>query len=58
MLESIVRGDFYILCPDNAVTRAVDERRMQWMADDIIKNRPHCPAGGQTTEAFARFMAE
>jgi NAD(P)-dependent dehydrogenase (short-subunit alcohol dehydrogenase family) len=40
MLESLGRGDFYILCPDNEVTRAMDERRMQWAADDIIKNRP------------------
>jgi len=40
MLESMGRGDFYILCPDNAVTRDMDERRMQWAAEDIIKNRP------------------
>jgi NAD(P)-dependent dehydrogenase (short-subunit alcohol dehydrogenase family) len=40
MLESLTRGDFYILCPDNAVDRATDERRMQWSIDDIIKNRP------------------
>jgi len=40
MLASMERGDFYILCPDNAVTRDMDERRMQWAAEDIIKNRP------------------
>ena len=40
MLDSIARGDFYILCPDNDVTRAMDERRMQWSGDDLIKNRP------------------
>src|SRR5262245_6534653 len=40
MLESLARGDFYILCPDNDVTRRMDERRMQWAIDDIIKNRP------------------
>jgi NAD(P)-dependent dehydrogenase (short-subunit alcohol dehydrogenase family) len=40
LLESLARGDFYILCPDNDASRAVDEKRMQWMADDIIKNRP------------------
>jgi NAD(P)-dependent dehydrogenase (short-subunit alcohol dehydrogenase family) len=40
MLESMARGDFYILCPDNAVTRDMDERRMQWAAEDIIQNRP------------------
>ena len=59
MLESLERGDFYILCPDNAVTRAVDERRMQWTADDIIKNRPALSRWRPDhTEAFARFMAE
>jgi NAD(P)-dependent dehydrogenase (short-subunit alcohol dehydrogenase family) len=40
MLESIERGDFYILCPDNDVARPVDERRMLWAAGDIIENRP------------------
>jgi hypothetical protein len=40
LLDSLMRGDFYILCPDNAVPRELDERRMQWSIDDIIKNRP------------------
>jgi NAD(P)-dependent dehydrogenase (short-subunit alcohol dehydrogenase family) len=40
MLESLARGDFYILCPDGAVTRDMDERRMEWAANDIIRNRP------------------
>ncbi len=40
MLEGLTRGDFYILCPDNAVERVVDERRMQWSIGDIIQNRP------------------
>jgi NAD(P)-dependent dehydrogenase (short-subunit alcohol dehydrogenase family) len=40
MLESLVRGDFYILCPDNDVKRELDERRMAWAVGDIIQNRP------------------
>ena len=40
MLASLARGDFYILCPDGAVTRDMDERRMEWAANDIIQNRP------------------
>ncbi len=40
MLERIGAGDFYVLCPDNAVPRAMDERRMRWAMDDIILNRP------------------
>ncbi|MGE6741484.1 SDR family NAD(P)-dependent oxidoreductase [Allorhizobium pseudoryzae] len=40
MLESLKRGDFYILCPDNDVDRKTDERRMAWAIGDIIENRP------------------
>ena len=40
MLESLDRGDFYILCPDNDVPRALDEKRIAWAAGDIIENRP------------------
>ena len=40
MLESLERGDFYILCPDNDVPRALDEKRIAWAAGDIIENRP------------------
>ena len=40
MLESLERGDFYILCPDNDVTRSLDEKRMAWAMGDIIENRP------------------
>ncbi len=40
MLASIERGDFYILCPDNGVTREMDEKRMAWGVGDIIENRP------------------
>jgi hypothetical protein len=32
--------DFYIICPDNDVTRDVDNRRILWAAEDIIRNRP------------------
>lgn len=40
MLQSIERGDFYILCPDNDVDRATDEKRILWAAGDIVENRP------------------
>jgi len=40
MLAGMSAGDFYILCPDNDVTRAMDERRIAWNAGDIIENRP------------------
>lgn len=40
MLDSLNRGDFYILCPDGDVDRATDEKRMAWAIGDIIENRP------------------
>jgi NAD(P)-dependent dehydrogenase (short-subunit alcohol dehydrogenase family) len=40
MLQSLDRGDFYILCPDNDVPRSLDERRILWAAQDVIENRP------------------
>lgn len=40
MLEKIERGDFYILCPDNEVSRELDEKRILWAAGDIVENRP------------------
>jgi NAD(P)-dependent dehydrogenase (short-subunit alcohol dehydrogenase family) len=40
MLERLAAGDFYILCPDNDVSRELDERRILWAAGDIVENRP------------------
>lgn len=40
MLTRLEVGDFYILCPDNDVPRALDEKRMLWAAGDIVENRP------------------
>ena len=40
MLAALERGDFYILCPDNDVTRETDEKRIRWSSDDIVQNRP------------------
>lgn len=40
LVESMNRGDFYILCPDNDVPRELDEKRIAWAAGDMIENRP------------------
>lgn len=40
LIERMSQGDFYILCPDNEVTREVDNRRILWAAGDIVENRP------------------
>ncbi|WP_428484597.1 SDR family NAD(P)-dependent oxidoreductase [Rhodopila sp.] len=39
LIEGMNQGDFYILCPDNDVTRAIDNRRILWAAQDITQNR-------------------
>jgi NAD(P)-dependent dehydrogenase (short-subunit alcohol dehydrogenase family) len=57
LLQSLERNDFYILCPDNDVTREMDERRIQWNADDLIKNRPALSRWhADYADAFADFM--
>lgn len=40
LFEALGREDFYILCPDNEVDRATDEKRILWAAGDIAENRP------------------
>jgi NAD(P)-dependent dehydrogenase (short-subunit alcohol dehydrogenase family) len=58
MIESLTRGDFYILCPDNDVTREMDEKRIAWMAGDLIENRPALSRWHPDWEArFAAYMA-
>ncbi|MEO0665980.1 MAG: SDR family oxidoreductase, partial [Pseudomonadota bacterium] len=58
-LESLGRGDFYILCPDNDVPRALDEKRIAWAVGDVIENRPALSRWHPDyAEAFARHVAE
>ena len=58
MLERLKAGDFYILCPDNAVPRSLDERRILWAAGDIVENRPPLsrwhPDYAKAFEAFSQ----
>jgi NAD(P)-dependent dehydrogenase (short-subunit alcohol dehydrogenase family) len=57
MLDKMAAGDFYILCPDNDVTRAMDEKRILWAAQDLIENRPALSRWHPDyKEAFAEFM--
>ena len=58
LVQGLAAGDFYLLCPDNEVTRALDERRIAWAAGDIIENRPALsrwhPAYRAAFEEYAR----
>jgi len=57
--DALVAGmnanDFYILCPDNEVSREMDAKRMAWAMGDIIENRP--PLSRWHPEWAARFDA-
>jgi NAD(P)-dependent dehydrogenase (short-subunit alcohol dehydrogenase family) len=58
LVEAMGKGDFYILCPDNDVTREMDEKRVRWAADDIILNRPALSRWHPEYKAdFETFMA-
>jgi short-subunit dehydrogenase len=57
MIESLDRGDFYILCPDNDVPRSLDEKRMAWAMGDVIENRPPLSRWHPDwADAFRRFV--
>ena len=59
MLERLAAGDFYILCPDNDVSREIDDARITWAAQDITENRP--PLSRWHPEykaAFAAYMSD
>ncbi|MDZ4365700.1 MAG: SDR family NAD(P)-dependent oxidoreductase [Afipia sp.] len=57
MLERLAAGDFYILCPDNDVPRALDEKRILWAAGDIVENRPPLSRWHPDyAEGFKRFV--
>jgi len=59
MIEKLEAGDFYILCPDNDVSRQLDERRILWAAGDIVENRPPLSRWHKDyAEAFAAFVKQ
>jgi len=58
MIVRMSAGDFYIICPDNDVTEAMDRKRIRWGADDITRNRPALSRWHPDyKDAFAAYMA-
>jgi NAD(P)-dependent dehydrogenase (short-subunit alcohol dehydrogenase family) len=58
-MERMAAGDFYILCPDNDVTREIDDARIAWSAQDIVQNRPPLSRWHPDyKDAFAAWLAE
>jgi NAD(P)-dependent dehydrogenase (short-subunit alcohol dehydrogenase family) len=59
MLDGMGAGDFYLICPDNEVTREIDNARMTWAMQDITGNRPPLSRWHQDYQAaFADFLAK
>ena len=59
LLTSLARGDFYVICPDHETPRDLDEKRIQWTADDLIKNRPALSRWHPDfAEAYKAFMED
>ena len=59
LVEGMNRGDFYVICPDNDVTRAIDNRRILWAAQDITENRPALSRWHKDyASAFEAFLKE
>ena len=59
LCDAIERGDFYVICPDNDVSREVDNKRMLWAMQDITENRPPLSRWHPDYEAaFAAYMSD
>lgn len=59
MMTRIEAGDFYILCPDNDVSRELDRRRILWAVGDIVENRPALSRWHPDyADAFATFVKD
>jgi len=58
LVARIGDGDFYIICPDNDVTTDIDNRRILWAAEDMIRNRPALSRWHPNyADEFAAFLA-
>jgi NAD(P)-dependent dehydrogenase (short-subunit alcohol dehydrogenase family) len=58
LLAGMAAGDFYLICPDNDVTREIDNRRILWAAEDIVRNRPPLSRWHPDyKDAFAAFLS-
>jgi NAD(P)-dependent dehydrogenase (short-subunit alcohol dehydrogenase family) len=59
MIPSVEAGDFYIYCPDNAVSEELDALRLQWSIGDIVENRPALSRWHPDwKESFEAYVAE
>jgi NAD(P)-dependent dehydrogenase (short-subunit alcohol dehydrogenase family) len=59
LIVAMEKGDFYIICPDNEVTREIDSKCILWAAGDIADNRvPLSRWHPDYKDAFAAFLKQ
>jgi NAD(P)-dependent dehydrogenase (short-subunit alcohol dehydrogenase family) len=59
MIRAVAQNQFYVLCPDNETTTAMDRKRIAWAAGDLIENRPALSRWHKDYKAaFDAFMAQ
>ena len=59
MIGAVEAGEFYVYCPDNVVSEALDALRLQWSVGDIIEKRPALSRWHPDwKERFERLAAE
>ena len=57
LLGRIAKNDFYVICPDNDVSVAMDHLRIQWNVDDMLNNRPALSRWhADYADSFANYM--
>ncbi|PKE28070.1 oxidoreductase [Rahnella sp. AA] len=58
-IEHYEKGDFYIICPDNAVSPEMDAKRIAWASQDILENRPALSRWHpEWKDAFSQWMSK
>lgn len=59
MIQEVDQGRFYVVCPDNDVSRETDNCRMTWTMQDITQNRaPLSRWHPDYKEKFDAFLKE
>eukprot|EP00486_Rosalina_sp_Unknown_P011014 CAMPEP_0201592406 /NCGR_PEP_ID=MMETSP0190_2-20130828/190316_1 /ASSEMBLY_ACC=CAM_ASM_000263 /TAXON_ID=37353 /ORGANISM="Rosalina sp." /LENGTH=346 /DNA_ID=CAMNT_0048051173 /DNA_START=31 /DNA_END=1071 /DNA_ORIENTATION=- len=59
MVEKLNDNKFYIICPDNDVTREIDNLKMTWTMQDLIEDRPPLSRWNPDyKDKYEKFMAD
>ena len=59
MVEKLNEDKFYIICPDNDVTREIDNLKMTWTMQDLTEDRPPLSRWNPDwKDKYEKFMAD